>query len=461
VASETAQIEVLDILPAIARIKLAEPYALEEPGANNTRIGWTVIVLFFVVFLGFAAFCPMDAAVTAEGVVKVSGERQTVQHRNGGTVAALHVREGQMVKAGDVLVQLAGAEVEANEKSLAAQVIDLTSERARLQAQLVGRTEMSRPGEFAALPPEYRADAEASFQLQQRLLVSNVEALRSQRGVIGQQSIQLGDKIGGLDHQMESNRRQDASYSSQLEGMRELAAEGYASANRVRELERARQANEGDYARLASERASSRNQIGEMHYRQLSLSTDNRRQSSEDLRKVMDQLDSVYPRWQDARAQVEALLIRAPVSGQVVGLTVFTVGGVIAAGDKLMSIVPNHAALVVEMRVSPNDAADVVVGQKAELKFPSFHDRSMPRINGSVTRMSADAFSDEKNSTRYYTGEVTVAAADLDRLKNLKTPGGLKAGLPVNVLIPLRKRSLLDYLMEPLHQALWRSGGEH
>lgn len=460
-ASDTAQIEALEILPAIARVKFAEPYAQEEPGLSNTRIGWTVIILFFGVFLGFSAFAPMDAAVSADGVVKVSGERQTVQHRTGGTVEALNVREGQMVKAGEVLIQLAGAEVEANEKSLAAQVIDLTSERQRLQAQLVGRSTMTRPPEFASLPAEYRADAEASFQLQQRLLMSNVAAVQSQRGVIGQQTVQLGDKISGLEHQMESNRRQDSSYSSQLEGMRELAAEGYASANRVRELERARQANEGEFARLSADRASSRNQIGEMRFRALSVNTDNRRQSSDDLRKVIDQLDAVYPRWQDARTQRENLLIRAPVSGQVVGLTVFTVGGVIAAGDKLMSIVPNRAALVVDMRVSPNDAADVVVGQRAELKFPSFHDRSMPRINGTVTRMSADAFSDDKNGTRYFTGEVTVAQEDLGKLKNVKAPGGLKAGLPVNVLVPLRKRSLLDYLLEPLHQALWRSGGEH
>lgn len=462
VASDTALIEAPEILPALARIVPVDPYELEEPGVKNARMGWIVIVLFFVAFLGFAAFCPMDAAVSADGIVKVSGERQTVQHRGGGTVESLHVREGQMVKAGDVLIELAGAEVEANEKSLAAQVIDLTSERARLQAQLVGRSTMTRPPEFATLPPEYRADAETSFQLQQKLLIANVSALNSQHGVIGQQSAQLGNKVAGLDNQLDSNRRQDSSYSSQLEGMRELAAQGYASINRVRELERARQANQGDYARLEADRASSRSQIGEMQYRQLSLNTDNRHQSSEDLRKVMDQLDSVYPRWQDARTQLEALRIRAPASGQVVGLTVFTVGGVIGQGEKLMSVVPNHAALVVEMRVAPTDAADVLVGQKAELKFPSFHDRSVPRINGSVTRMSADAFADEKSGVRYYTGEVTVAEADLDKLKNIKSPTrGLKAGLPVTVLIPLRKRSLLDYLLEPLNQALWRSGGEH
>ncbi|HWU03908.1 MAG TPA: HlyD family type I secretion periplasmic adaptor subunit [Novosphingobium sp.] len=461
-ASDTLLVDAAEILPAVPRVVLADPYDRAEPGMANIRSGWIVLLLFFGAFLGFAAFCPMDAAVSADGVIKVSGERQTVQHRNGGTVQALYVREGQQVKAGEVLIQLAGAEVEANEKSLAAQVIDLTSERARLQSQLIGRTTMTRPPEFAVLPKEYQADAEASFQLQQKLLLANLHALGSQRQVIAQQSAQLGDKVSGLDRQMTSNRTQDSSYSGQLDGMRELAAQGYASANRVRELERARQGNEGDYARLSADKASARSQIGEMRYRSLSLDTDNRRQASDDLRKVIEQLDAVYPRWQDARAQVEALRIRAPATGQVVGLTVFTVGGVISAGEKLMYVVPNHASLVVEMRVSPNDAADLAVGQQAELKFPSFHERSMPRINGQVSRISADAFTDDKANTRYYTGEVTVSAADLEKLKQVKTSGsGLKAGLPVTVLVPLRKRTLLEYLLEPLNQALWRSGREH
>ena len=434
----------------------------DEPVRRTSRLGWSVVVLFFGVFLGFAAFIPMDAAVSADGFVKVSGERQTVQHRIGGTIARLNVREGQMVHAGDVLVELTGAEIEANERSLAAQVVDLLAERARLQAEITGAPSIAVPPEFATLSPGDKALADQAMHLQERQLASNRAAVGSQRQVIAQQAAQLSDKVGGLGRQMEANQAQDKSYDDQLAGMRELAAQGYASVNRVRELERARQATSGDFARLAADRASTRTQIGEMRFRQISLSTDNLRLASEDLRKVMDNLNTVYPRWQDARQQAEGIRIRAPATGQVVGLSVFTVGGVIAPGEKLMAIVPSGASLVVEARVRPDDADDIEEGQLANLKFPSFHDRNMPVIEGRVTRVSADAFTDEKSGFRYYTTEVTVPPADIAKIRALRNSGaGLKPGLPVAVIVPLRKRTLLDYLLEPLDQSFWRTGHEH
>lgn len=435
---------------------------IDEPVRRTARRGWIVVGLFFGAFLGFAAWAPMDAAVSAEGIVKVSGERQTVQHRIGGTIAKLNVREGQTVHAGDILIELAGAEVEANERSLAAQVIDLYAERARLQAEIAGAATIERPMEFATLSPEDRAMADEAMHLQERQLASNRAAISSQKQVISQQAGQLSDKISGLGRQMAANQQEDKSYGDQLQGMRELAAQGYASINRVRELERARQATTGDFARLDADRASTRTQIGEMRFRQISLESDSRRQASDDLRKVMDNLNSIYPKWLDAKQQAEGIRIRAPVTGQVVGLTVFTVGGVIAPGEKLMSIVPSGANLIVEAHVKPEDADDIEEGQKAELKFPSFHDRNMPVTEGKVSRVSADALSDEKTGTRYYTADVTVAGSDIAKIRKLRPTGsGLKPGLPVAVIVPLRKRSLLQYLVEPLDQAFWRSGHEH
>ena len=441
---------------------LPDPFLDEAEVNKSARMGWIALILFFVVFLGFAAFVRLDAAVSAEGVVKVSGERQTIQHRTGGTVAALHVHEGQMVKAGDVLIDLQGAEVQANERSLAAQVIDLSAARARLQAQLAGATSFAAPAEFANMPPEYKPDMDLAMRQQQRMLATSRNAIATQKQVISQQAAQLAEKASGLGQQMDSNRQQDGSYAAQLDGMRDLASQGYASVNRVRELERARQSTEGDFARLAADRASTRNQIGEMRFRALSVETDANRQASDDLRKTIDELNSVYPRWQDAHTQVEAMKIRAPATGQVVALTVFTLGGVITPGQKLMDIVPSGAALVVEAHVSPNDAADLQVAQTAELKFPSFHERNMPPLDGKISRVSADAFTDDKSGTRYYTAEVTVTADDLAKIRSIKSTGtGLKPGLPVSVLVPLRKRTMLDYLLEPLDQAIWRSGREH
>jgi HlyD family secretion protein len=434
----------------------------DEPVRRTSMRGWIVVALFFGVFLGFAALAPMDAAISTEGIVKVSGERQTIQHRLGGTIAKLNVREGQLVHAGDVLIELSGAEAEANERSLAAQVIDLYAERSRLQAEIVGSPTMAVPAEFATLSPQDKVLADQAMQLQARALASSRAALSSQRQVINQQAAQLSDKIGGLGRQMDANQQQNKSYDAQLEGMRELAAQGYASINRLRELERARQATNGDFARLDSDRASTRTQIGEMRFRQLAVQTESQHQASDDLRKVMDNLNTVYPRWLDARQQAEAVRIRAPVTGQVVGLSVFTVGGVIAPGEKLMSIVPSGANLIVEAHVKPEDADDVEEGQVAELKFPSFHDRNMPVIEGRVTRVSADALADEKTGVRYFTADVVVAGADIAKIRRLRPTGaGLKPGLPVAVIVPLRKRSLLDYLIEPLDQAIWRSGHEH
>jgi HlyD family secretion protein len=443
-----------------------DPYdgeeGVEEPVRRTSRTGWIVVAVFFGLFLGFAAFVPMDAAVSADGLVKVSGERQTVQHRIGGTIARLNVREGQFVHAGDVLIELAGAEIIANERALTAQYIDLTAERARLQAELADSSSITPPIEFASLRPEDKPMAEAAMRLQQKQFQSDRVALTSQRMVIGQQASQLAARVGGLSRQMDANQQQDKSYDAQLEGMRELAAQGYASINRVRELERARQATGGDYARLSADSASTRSQIGEMRFRQLSVAAEARQKASDDLRKVMDELNTVYPRWQDARNQADQIKIRAPATGQVVGLSVFTVGGVIAPGEKLLSVVPSAAALVVEARVLPTDANDIEEGQTAELKFPSFHDRTMPEIYGKVTRVSADAFHDDKTGASFFTADVTVGQADIEKLRKLRSKGaGLKPGLPVRVMVPLRKRTLLAYLVEPLDQAFWRAGHEH
>jgi len=352
--------------------------------------------------------------------------------------------------------------VAANEQSLAAQVVDLMAERARLQAELNSSAAVIPPPEFATLPAEDKPLAEAALRQQIHQFQQNRVALTTQKRVVAQQAAQLQEKASGLGEQMGANRQEDSSYAAQLDGMRELAAQGYASVNRVRELERARQQMNGDFARLSADRASTRNQIGEMRMRSLSIDTDDRRQVAEDLRKTVDELNAALPKWEDARQQVENTRIRAPVGGQVVGLSIFTVGGVITPGEKLMSIVPSKATLVVEGHVQPTDANDLVVGQKAQVRFPGFHERSLPQIEGTVTRVSADAFTDDHTGKSYFTIEVTVPPADMAKLKPFAAGGlGLRPGLPATVLVPLRRRTLMGYLLEPLNQALWRSGREH
>lgn len=437
------------------------PVIDHEPNLpREARFGWVVVILFFGVFLGFASLIRMDSAAQADGTVTVSGSRRAVQHRDGGIVSAIHVREGQRVKQGDILIELAGAEVAATERSLASQVIGLQAEHARLLAERTGASTFDAPAEFARLTGADRRLADDAMKLQRGEMAARSQAVSAQKSVLRQQAAQLSSKAGGIDQQIVSTRRQSELFSDQLKGMRELATKGFASVNRVRELERAQAQLGGDTANLAASGAATRQQIGETQLQAISVDSQRLQQIADDLQKTESALNDALPRWQAARTQLEATRVRAPASGQVVGLSVFTVGAVITPGQKVLEVVPDAMPLVVEPMISPNDASDLAVGQTAEVRFPSLHGRGLPVFEGKITRLSADSFVDERTGARYYTGEVTVPAATLAKLKSVDAGLSIKPGLPAQILVPLRKRTLLSYLIEPVSQSLWRSGRE-
>ncbi len=437
-------------------------HSVLDDGISTERYwGWAIIFLFFGLFLGWAAFARLDAAAYATGNIAVSGSRQTVQHRDGGIVSAMHVKEGQHVKAGQVLIELGTAEVVANERSLAAQMIQARALRARLLAETT-HSAMQVPVEFAALTGEQREEANRAMTLQRAEMDVRRRVISNQRSVLGQQAAQLSQQITGIDRRIQANGSQSQLFNDELTGMKELEAQGYASKNRVRALERSAADINGQTGSLAASAAAARAQIGETRMQALTIESDAAKRNSEDLRAVEAQINDLAPRYRAAREQLLLTQIRAPVTGQVVGLSVFTVGGVIAPGQKLMDVVPDAASLVIETQVSPNDADDLHVGQHAEVQVGALHDRSLPVMDARLTRISADAFHDERTGQSYYTATFEVPAAVIASINRQHGNGdGIKAGLPAQVLVPLRKRTMLQYLTEPLHQTLWRSFREH
>lgn len=435
--------------------------ARDDPAAES-RLGWSIALGFFGLFLGFAAIIRLDAAAVARGSIAVSGSRQAVQHREGGTVSALHVREGAHVGAGQILVELAGGEVRAQERALAGQVIGYEAERARLLAERAGLARIAPPATFAALAPEDRVLANQALAQQAEELAARRGAIASQKQVLHQRSAQLDARIGGIALKIDSNRRQASLLGDERAGMEALSGKGFASVNRVRALQRAEASLGGERGDLAATAASAREQIGEMRTQALAIDTQNLQQVAQRLGEVEERLSDARPKWIAARKVLEDTRIRATATGQVVGLSVFTVGGVIAPGQKLLEIVPDARPLVIDVTIAPEDADDLYTGQKAEVRFSSLNERDLPVFEGSITRLSADSFTDERTSTRYFTGEVSVAPEALAAIRGLRGAArGLRPGLPVEVLVPLRKRTLLQYLFEPLSQALWRSGREH
>jgi HlyD family secretion protein len=163
-----------------------------------------------------------------------------------------------------------------------------------------------------------------------------------------------------------------------------------------------------------------------------------------------------------AREQLARTQIRAPATGTVVGLSVFTPGGVIAPGQKLLDIVPQREPLIIQARIAPEDADDLVTGQRALIKFTGLHERSLPNLEGTLTRLSADSFTDEKTGLTYFTGDIRVPRDQIEEIAKVRGKDfELRAGMPVQVLIPLRKRTALDYALEPLIGSFWSSFREH
>lgn len=429
-----------------------------DDARREIRIGAIAIAVLVAVFVLWASVVRLDAAAYAVGQVAVEGHRQSVQHKDGGIVSRLAVREGELVKAGQVLISLAPVEVEAAERAMTSQVISLQAQRARLEAEQLGAGAVTPPAEFAGLTGEDAARARVALRLQQAELAARRAATGSKKQVLAQRGSQLSEAVRGFRGENDAVATQRAIIEEELRGLRALAAKGFASMNRVRELERAQASLAGQSSGLDADAARSTAQIGETRIQALTIDTDRMETIAKDVRDTNFQLNDLLPKLHAVREQLAQTRIRAPATGRVVGLSVFTVGGVVAPGQKLMDIVPDERPIMVSARMSPNDTDGVHVGQLAELKVTAIHDRSLPILQGRVTRLSADALLDERTGGTYFTIDVAIPPEQVAKIRAQRGPeGALRTGQPVEVVIPLRRRTALEYLVEPLTSAFWKS----
>jgi HlyD family secretion protein len=448
----------MSIVPTPAAYPVPHAVTIRDDGRREVIIGCAVAAAFFLLFLGWAALARLDAAAYAQGEVAVAGHRQSVQHKEGGIVSALNIKEGQTVQAGDVLIEMAGADAKAQERALSAQVVGLQAQQARLHAEQFGLATIAWPASFAALKGEDLAEAQAAMKVQQTQFQARNAAVASQKSVLRQKTAELNQQIQGFQRQIQAADEQNRLLGEELEGVKSLAAQGFAPQTRVRSLQRDQAGLGGQRGQYAASVAQAHEQSGEAQLQILQVDRQRAEEVSSQLRDVEFQLNDAQPKLSAARDQLARQQVRAPATGKVVGLSVFTVGGVVAPGQKLMDIVPDQAGLVIEARLQPSDADDVKVGRKVEVKFPSLHDRSLPVLEGTLTKLSADSFVDDKTGVRYFTAEATVSDSALSQLKGAENGAfELKPGLPAQVLIPLRKRTALQYLTQPLTEAIWRS----
>lgn len=418
---------------------------VDDGAGRPMRTGIIVGVLFFGVLGGWAALAPLNSAAIAPGVVIVEGNRQAVQHRDGGIVAELPVREGDRVTAGQMLLRLDSTELRAQESVLSKQTDALTILEARLAAERDGLDAIVFP---PAIMARLGQDGEIDQLVhgQERVFATRTRSRSNQVDILSQRIVQLEAQISGFKAQADANRRQLALIRDELKGTRSLYEKGLTPKTRVLALERAAASLDGERGENEANAARAAQAIGEARLQIDQIERERQTEVAEQLRQTQEQLFDLTPRLEAVRAQLGRTDVKAPASGAVVGLTAFTVGGVIRAGETIMEIVPSDAPLIVRAQLRPDQVDDVRHGMKAEVRLTAYPYRTTPVLDGSVSQVSADRLTDERTGVGYYDLHVEVPPSELARLPDAT----LTAGMPAEVMVPLRERTALDYLIEPL-----------
>lgn len=417
------------------------------------RFGYLMIVLVFGFLGGWSVLAPLGSAALAPGSVTVEGYRKTVQHLEGGIVKAIHVRDGDNIVKGQVLVELEDTSSSAQLETLRGQLFSALAREARLTAERDGKSTVVYPPDLKNAVNDPRAleamrVQDQSFSVRKRSRDGEMEIFKEQRR-------QLITKIEGIKSQRASRKSLAASLSKDLVDFRAMLEEGYVEKQKVSELERRLAEAEGDEGDFAANIATAQTQISEIALKILQIDKEFQREVIEELSKVQSELSELREKTQWLEDTVTRTVIKAPEAGMVLGLTVHTLGAVIAPGGHLLDIVPQQEKLVVEAQVSPIDIDRVHIGQTSEIRFSAFKSAITPKVAGRLIALSADRLTDEKNEVSYYLARVEVDKTGLEDLR--KRGLILLPGMPAEVLINTGDRTFFEYLMQPLSNIFARS----
>ncbi|MBR1126687.1 HlyD family type I secretion periplasmic adaptor subunit [Bradyrhizobium iriomotense] len=406
--------------------------------------GWVIVAVFFGGIGAWALTAPLNGAVVANAVVKVEGNRKSVQHLDGGIVKELRVREGDKVRSGDLLIVLDETQARAEYEVLTQQWAVLRATEVRLLTELDHGSELVMPSDLKARSEDPYLKSVWNGQVSQ--FESRRAALEGQRSVIREKINQLGSQIVGAQAQVKSFTDQINSVHSEAKDIAPLVERGLIARPRILQLERTAYGLEGQIADSNANIAKARQAIAEQEQQMAQLDNDRMTDVTKDLRDTQAKILEVIPKAMNAKAVLGRMEIRAPYSGQVVGLNVFSVGGVIQRGDKILDIVPEQDGLTIEAQVAVEDISDVHPNTRAEVHLTAYKQRIVPIIHGDVIQVSADRLTDPKSNNPYYTAFVRIDQDELAAMPNIK----LYPGMPATVMIPTVQRTAFEYLVGPL-----------
>ncbi|MDE8741759.1 HlyD family type I secretion periplasmic adaptor subunit [Pectobacterium polaris] len=412
------------------------------------RLGWLLVLAGFGGFLLWALFAPLDKGVMVNGSVVISGNRKVVQHNQGGIVDKIQVKDGDRVEAGQILLTLNEVDARSASEGLDGQYLQLVAREGRLLAEQQRLSDMVMTPRLQPLAE--KPEMHVITALQRDLLHSRQQSFKLEAEGMRSSIAGMEASLSAQRQVMSSKQKQRETLEQQLQGLRSLAAENYVPRNKMLENERLLAQLNGDIAQLAGDINRTRRDIEQQTLLIAQRQQEYDKEVNSELADVRALLSDVGSKKEKADFNLANIQMRAPVSGTVVGLKVFTEGGVIAPGQTLLEIVPDDQPLFVDARLPVELVDKVWPGLSVELQFVAFNQSTTPRVAGTVELLSADRLLDERDGSPYYSLRVQVDEAGKRALEGLE----VKPGMPVQGFVRTGERSFVNYLFKPLMDRL-------
>jgi len=422
------------------------PLEVNTDARRYARFGWIVVVLGFCGFMLWALLAPLDKGVPLSGTVAPESNRQAVQHQTGGTVQEILVKDGDVVKQGQVLVRMNPIMAKSAFDMTDTQYLTALATEARLKAELEGRKTIVFPEQMQKRSGDARvAD---TMRLQGQLLSSRQMSLQSELSGMDESIAGLKLQIRGLEEARDSKKEQTAILKEQLGNMRDLAKDGYIARNRVLDLERTFAQLSGDISEDIGNIGRSQRQVLELTLRRSQRTQEYQKEVRTQLSDAQREAESLAARIQAQQFELSSVDVKSPVDGVVVGRAVFTNGGVVPPGFKMMDIVPSGDGLIVEGELPVNLVDKVHPGLPVELIFSAFNTNKTPHIEGEVTQVAADRSVEERTGMPYYKVRVKVTQQGTAKIASHKL--NIIPGMPVELFVKTGERTMMNYLIKPV-----------
>ena len=436
---------------AAGTMAVAMPLAARQaPPEIRRRLeaGLLVVVLLVASIGGWATTTPLAGAVIVPGTVVVETSSKKIQHPVGGVVGEIHVADGDHVLAGALLIRLDDTVTRANLLVITKQLDEIAIRQARLRAERDNAERLEVPDALAARANE--ANVHEMIAGETSLFESRRAARIGQKAQLDERIAQLREEIKGLVGQQAANDHQLALIEKELTGVSDLYGKNLVPISRLNGLRRDASRLDGERAQLTATLAQAKGKIAETELQSIQIDQDLRTEVVKEMRELQAKEAELTERRIAADDQLQRIEIRAPQTGIVHQLAVHTIGGVIAAGEAVMMIVPDGDTLVVEARIAPQDIDHVHIGQEAYIRFPAFNQRTTPVFLSTVARLSADAAKDPQTGQAYYQARLVLSEAEHQKLGRLT----LVPGMPAEAHIRTPERSALSYFLKPLEDQM-------